>query len=158
HGTDGPAELRLDEGTNQVGLQRRSRILQFCQLELVGRRQQIGARREDLTELDERRTKLFQRASDVLWPGQRLLVTPAQDPPQRNEPLQAEDADEEAEAVPSEHLADLSVTAGRPLRGDVSTLASGPSHPYERPRSTQVLPWVILRTNSTPAMPISTTP
>ena len=74
-GADRPTELRLDDRTNQVGLQRRSRILQFCQLELVDGRQQIGASREDLAELDERRTKLFQRSPDVLRPRQRLLVT-----------------------------------------------------------------------------------
>ena len=43
-GADRPTELRLNDGTNQVGLQRRSRILQFCQLELVDGRQQIGTR------------------------------------------------------------------------------------------------------------------
>src|SRR5205823_8557762 len=107
-----------------VGLQRRSRILQFCQLELVDGRQQIGTRREDLSELDERRTKLFQRPTDVLRPRQRLLVTPARHPSQGHEALQTEDADEEAEAMPSQHLADLSIAAGRRLRSDVSSLAS----------------------------------
>src|SRR5439155_25242356 len=136
-GADGTTELRLDDGTNEVGLQRRSRILKFRQLELIDGRQQIGTRREDLTELDEGRAKLFQRSSDVLRPRQWLLVTAAQDPPQGDEPFQPKDADEEAEAVPSQHLADLSVAAGRRLRSDVSSLASAslPIFPSRMPRT-----------------------
>src|SRR5438046_10417341 len=77
----------------------------------------------------------------MLRPGQRLLVAPAQDPPQGGEPLQTEDADEEAEAMPSQHLADLSIAAGRRLRSDVSSLASGACRigPRARPRRNAAL-------------------
>ena len=56
----------------------------------------------------------------MLRSGQRLLVSAVEDPLQRDETLEPGDADEEPKPVPGEHLADLAVTAGRRLRGDVS--------------------------------------
>src|SRR5439155_26793303 len=50
---------------------------------------------------------------------QRLLVATVEDALEGDEPLETGDADEEAEAVPREHLADLTVTAGLRFGSDV---------------------------------------
>src|SRR6266480_3604712 len=71
---DRPPELALDDRGHRFRLQRRGSILKLRQLDLVGRWQQIGAGREDLSELDKGRSQLFQRAADVLRTRQRQLI------------------------------------------------------------------------------------
>jgi hypothetical protein len=66
HGIDGPAELGLDDGGNDLRLQRRSGILELRQLDLVGRWQEVCPGRENLPELDEGRAELFKGLPDVL--------------------------------------------------------------------------------------------
>src|SRR5205807_8784366 len=109
--------LRADPG-DDLRLQRSRGVVQLGQLRLVGRREEVGPRREDLTELDEGRTELREGAPDVLRPRQRLLVVAVEDALKRNEPLETGDADNEAEPVPREHLAHLAVTAGLRLGSD----------------------------------------
>src|SRR2546421_408578 len=119
YGVNRPAELRRDDVRHDLRLQRASGILQLGELRLIRRREEVGPRREDLAELDEGRTELFEGTPDVLGARQRLLVATVEDALEGDEPLETRDADEEAEAVPREHLADLTVTAGLRLGSDV---------------------------------------
>src|SRR5207248_1017982 len=108
-----------------LGLQRTRGILQLGELRLVRRREEIGARREDLTELDEGRAELFEGTADVHRARQWLLVATVEDPLEGDETLETRDADDEAQTVPREHLADLAVTAGLRLGSDVCQPISG---------------------------------
>jgi thiamine kinase-like enzyme len=55
----------------------------------------------------------------VFRPGERLIVVAVEEPLEEDEPLEAGDADEEAQAVAGEDLADLAIAASLRLRGDV---------------------------------------
>ena len=61
----GPFEFHLDERADDVRRDGRQGVLQPGQLSEVRGRQQLRPCRQQLTELDERRTQLFQRKPKV---------------------------------------------------------------------------------------------
>jgi thiamine kinase-like enzyme len=116
---DRTAELLLDDRDHDLRIERWRGILELGELDLIGRRQQVGASRKDLPQLDEGGAKLFKGSPEMLRPRQRLIVSAVEEALENDESLQAGDADEEAKTVARKDLADLAIASCLRLRGDV---------------------------------------
>ena len=108
----------------------RCRILQLGQLAQVGRRHDVGPSREQLTELDEGGTEFFERESQVIGGGVRLVPALVSEytAVERNQSAQTAHPDDEPQSVPAEDLADLPV----PIKLTLSRVQSHRSNWVDR--------------------------
>ena len=120
-------ELRLDDVAHLLERDRRRVILEAAELGDDVRRDDVGTRREELPELDERRPELVEHRAQALAAvggGRGVPVRVAGD--EVAEPVPAEEV---AEAVACRHLCDLGQTPEvprRPILGRRHRLIVGP--------------------------------
>jgi hypothetical protein len=108
-GRDRLAQLHAKRLLDHVPGYWRRGVLQFGQFCLILRRQQVGAGREDLAQLDERGAEFFEGHADVLGPGVGLRAARVaeQSAVEGHEALQPEHADQVAQPMATQNLGDL---------------------------------------------------
>ena len=127
---DRELEILLDHALDVLVRERADVVLECLQLEQDVRRNDVGARREELAELDERRAELVEQLAQVLAAlGARAFEDARAGEPRRQEVGQAVGLEEIAEAVLDGDLCDLrdpSEIAGRGARGHRISLPRRP--------------------------------
>lgn len=134
---DRSSELLDDDVPNDLGRDRRRLVLKMRELAEVLGGQKIGAGRENLAELNERRAQLAEghpqaERRPFVADGHAVADQPSG---KRQEPLQTDDAHDETQAVAHQHLGNLAISLQMGSPPALAHATSSRLVPYQPNRS-----------------------